>query len=101
MKVLNGLPQQSPAAPQPDLVEEGYLGFNIIHYHDLWYGLGQEEGEFLIAKAKSGGYGRCIPGASLAAVKAGIRRQRNLRRMKAMVATVISPVRKLASLARR
>lgn len=101
MKVLNGFPQQAGFEPQPDLVEEGYLGFNIIQYHSLWYGLGQEEGEFLIAKAKSGGYRRCIPGASLAAVKASIRRQRNMRRMKAVVAGVINSVRLIAALARR
>lgn len=101
MKVLSAFPQPACADPKPDLVEEGYLGFNIIQYHDLWYGLGQEEGEFLIAKAKTGGYERCIPGGSLAAVKAGIRRQRNIKRMKAMVAGVMSPVRKLAGLARR
>lgn len=101
MNVLNGFPQHACAEPQPDLIEEGYLGFNIIQYHDLWYGLAQEEGEFLIAKAKSGGYRRCIPGASLSAVKASIRRQRNFKRVRDMVAGVISPVRKIASLARR
>ena len=101
MKVLNGLPDAVCSDLQADLIEEDYYGFNIVQYHDLWYGLGQEEGAFDIAKVRSGAYRRCIPGGSLDAVKASIRRQRNVKRIKNMVAGVLGPVRKIASLARR
>jgi predicted O-methyltransferase YrrM len=51
-------------ADQPLLVKENYLGFNIIHYRDLYYGLEQGEGPFDIAKVINKGYKRCYYGKS-------------------------------------
>jgi hypothetical protein len=49
----------APAAV-PELVEEGYYGFNIISYDGAWYGLDQGEGAFDPAKAEMQQYSRCF-----------------------------------------
>lgn len=86
-------PRTAPE-PQPNLIEEGYHGFNIIRYHDLWYGLAQEEGAFDIGKVSGCQYRRCVAGDSVAAVKTQIRR----RRLKEMFAGALHPVRGIARL---
>jgi hypothetical protein len=60
----------------PCLVEEDYLGFNVIWYDGLWYGLGQEEGPFDPDKFQDGQYARCVTASSYDAVKLAIRRSR-------------------------
>jgi predicted O-methyltransferase YrrM len=72
-----GLPRHDEV---PHLIEEGYLGFNILHYRDTWYGLGQDEGAFDPLKLEKQQYRRCLTAASLAAVKTAVRRQRTFRR---------------------
>jgi hypothetical protein len=78
----------------PHLVEEGYRGFNIVCCAGVWYGLGQEEGGFDAAKLQRGQYERCIVGASLEAIRAGIRaRQRLYKRALRFARTCIARAR--------
>ncbi len=47
------------------LVKENHLGFNIICYKGLYYGLSQGEGAFDPKKVASGGYKKCYCGKSM------------------------------------
>jgi len=55
--------------PPPELIEEGYKGFNIILYDDRLYGLAQDEGAFDIRKVQQKKYKRCVAGRSVAEIK--------------------------------
>ncbi len=63
-----------------ELVEEGYLGFNILRYRGVWYGLHQGEGEFEPEKVKMGAYTRLYCGESQESVRQIIRQRRTWRR---------------------
>jgi hypothetical protein len=85
----------------PHLVEEGYRGFNIVCCGGTWYGLGQEEGGFDVAKLQQGQYGRCIVGQSLEAVRAEIRVQQRLhKRAMRFAKRCISKIRALQEASR-
>ena len=59
---------------EPLLVEEGYLGFNVITYAGRFYGLAQDEGAFIPQKAGTGQYHHCLEGSSLPDVEQQIDR---------------------------
>jgi len=60
--------------PIPVLVEEGYLGFNIIAFGNKYCGIGREEGYFDIEKVNKKVYRRLVEGKSLEEVKFLIRK---------------------------
>jgi hypothetical protein len=53
-----------PNDPAPQLIDQGYFGFNVIYYRGDWYALGQEEGVFDPAKVQKQAYRRCHTAAS-------------------------------------
>lgn len=52
-----------------ELVRHGVSGYNIIRHIDRYYAIPQSEGEFIPAKAESGGYSSCFSGYSLKEVE--------------------------------
>lgn len=62
-----------PSLPVPVLVEEGYLGFNILLVGNKYYGIGQEEGKFDVRKVNKKGYKRLVEGRNIEEVKSLIR----------------------------
>ncbi len=49
---------------EPHLVEDSYHGFDIIHFRDKYYGLGQNQGEFDITRYQKNLYDRCYQTAT-------------------------------------
>jgi len=69
---LDGLKAEidkAASAPLPQLVEEGYCGFNIILYDGTWYGLAQGEEAFDPANVDQGQRGRCFASSSKESLK--------------------------------
>jgi len=62
----------------PKLAQEGYQGFNIISLGTHFYGLGQNEGPFSLAKVNRNKYKRIFSGKSVDDVKREIDRDRVL-----------------------
>jgi hypothetical protein len=60
---------------RPQLIEEGYHGFNILTYHAAWYGLAQTEGTFDPAKLEQRQYARCFRSTSLEELRAVLRKE--------------------------
>jgi hypothetical protein len=60
---------------RPQLIEEGYHGFNILTYHAAWYGLAQSEGAFDPAKLEQRQYARCFCSTSLEELRAILRKE--------------------------
>lgn len=58
--------------PDVELVRHGVYGYNIIRRFDRYYAILQNEGAFVSAKVKSGGYSSCFSGYSLEDVEHAI-----------------------------
>lgn len=56
-----------------NLVEAGYLGFNIISYDEKYYAIAQDEGKFDISKIESGDFKKYIVADSIRLVKRSIK----------------------------
>ena len=53
------------ADPNIELVCQGVSGYNIIRHVDQYYAIRQDEGEFILEKAESGGYSSSFSGFSV------------------------------------
>ncbi len=58
--------------PDIELLHRGVSGYNVIRYRDCYYAILQHEGEFILEKAKSGGYSSCFSAKSVAQVLSDI-----------------------------
>lgn len=59
---------------EPVLVQEGYQGFNVVACDGIYFGLAQDEGEFILSKARGRGYRRCVSGYTIREVRERIDR---------------------------
>ncbi len=58
----------------PKLIKADYMGFNIIEFGDVYYGLAQEEGAFDIERYEKGEYRKVVKADSLWQIKRLIKR---------------------------
>lgn len=80
-ETFNGIIDLVKNAPKiylPILIEEGFLGFNIIAFGNKFYAIGQEEGYFDIEKVNQRVYKRIIEGQSVEEIKSNLKKALNI-----------------------
>jgi hypothetical protein len=60
-----GKPTDANIVPDVELVLHGVSGYNVIRSFNEYFAVPQGEGEFILDKARSGGYSSCFMGNSI------------------------------------